>query len=228
MLHYGLDVHRKFTNYCVMDNGGAILAEGRCPTDELARHPAFSLKGEKRAVLEAGGNWHFVFDTLEPVVDELLLAHPLRVRAIAAARVKTDAIDARTLAHLLRSDLIPAAYVPPPKVREARETFRFRFDLVKQRSALKNRVHALLAKEGLTSPVTDLFGRHGRAWLTEAPLGVNQRWRVESYLRVLDQLTDEIRAAETTIRQRVSMDAQARASHLYPRRRPANRHGDPR
>jgi len=158
---------------------------------------------ESPVALEAGGNWHFVFDVLESVVDEVLLAHPLRVRAIAAARVKTDAIDARTLAHLLRSDLIPPAYVPPPKVREAREIFRFRFDLVKQRSALKNRVHALLAKEGLTSPVTDLFGHHGRAWLAEAPLGPNQRWRLESYLRVLDGLTEEIRQGETRIRQRV-------------------------
>jgi transposase len=216
LLHYGLDIHRRFTNYCVMDDAGVILSEGRCPTEELARHPAFSLKGRKRAVLEAGGNWHFVFDMLEPVVDEVLLAHPLRVRAIAAARVKTDAIDARTLAHLLRSDLIPAAYVPPPKVREAREIFRFRFDLVKQRSSLKNRVHALLAKEGLTSPVTDLFGRHGRAWLAEAPLGPNQRWRLESYLRVLDQLTDEIRRGEAIIRQRVELDGQARLLTSIP------------
>jgi len=55
--------------------------------------------------------------------------------------------------------------VPPPAVRELRERLRYRVDLVKQRTALKNRVHALLAKEGLASPVTDLFGREGRRWL---------------------------------------------------------------
>jgi hypothetical protein len=70
--------------------------------------------------MEAGANWPFVHDLIEPNVDKVLLAHPLRVRAIAAARVKTDAIDARTLAHLLRSDLIPAAYIPPPPVRGSR------------------------------------------------------------------------------------------------------------
>ena len=75
MLHYGLDVHRKYTNYCVMDDAGLILIEGKCPTDELGRHPPFALKGEKRAVLEAGGNWHFVYDMLEAVVDEVILAH---------------------------------------------------------------------------------------------------------------------------------------------------------
>jgi transposase len=167
------------------------------------------LKGEKKAVMEAGGNWHYLYDLLEPVVDELLLAHPLRVRAIAAARVKTDAIDARTLAHLLRSDLIPAAYIPPPAVREARELFRFRYDLVKQRVALKNRVHALLAKEGLNSPVTDMFGREGRRWLGELPLRTEKRARLDSFLRVLDCLTEEIRDADTRIKKAVAEDPRA-------------------
>jgi hypothetical protein len=71
-----------------MDDGGMILAEGKAVTQELTSHPAFSLKGEKRAVLEAGGNWHYLYELLEPAVNEVLLAHPLRVRAIAAARVK--------------------------------------------------------------------------------------------------------------------------------------------
>ena len=165
MLYYGLDVHKKYTTYCVLDDEGKILTEGRCPNEELPHHPAFSLKGRKRAVMEAGGNWYYVYDLPEPVVDELLLAHPLRVRAIAAARVKTDAIDARTLAHLLRADLIPAAYVPPPAVRELRELLRYRLDLVKQRTAVKNRVHALLAKEGFTSPFSDLLAaRAGGGW----------------------------------------------------------------
>ena len=212
MLHYGLDVHKKYTNICVMDDAGAILAEGRTATGELPCHPAFSLEGRKRVVMEAGANWPFVYDILEPAVEEVLLAHPLRVRAIAAARVKTDAIDARTLAHLLRSDLIPAAYIPPAPVREARELFRFRLDLVKQRIALKNRVHALLTKEGLTSPVTDVFGREGRRWLDELPLSCEKRARLDSFLRVLDCLTTEIKEADSRIK--VAVDDDPRANLL--------------
>jgi hypothetical protein len=49
-----------------MDDQGTIIDEGRALTAELPAHPAFSLKGEKRAVMEAGGNWHFVYDILEP------------------------------------------------------------------------------------------------------------------------------------------------------------------
>src|SRR5207244_12627282 len=129
---------KNYTSYCIMEDDGAVLLEGRCPNDELPG--IFSLRGEKQAVLEAGGNWYYVYDLLDPCVDRLMLAHPLRVRAIAAARVKTDAIDARTLAHLLRSDLIPESYVPPAAVRELRELLRSRYDLVKQRTALQNRV----------------------------------------------------------------------------------------
>ncbi len=198
MLHYGLDVHRKYTSICVMDDGGLILAEGKAITQELTSHPAFSLEGEKRVVLEAGGNWHYLYELLEPAVNE------------------TDAIDARTLAHLLRADLIPAAYIPPPAVRESWELFRFRYDLVKQRSALKNRVHALLAQEGLNSPFTDLFGRHGREWMAQLALADSKRTRLESFLRVLDGFTAEIQAADKTILERVKMDEKAKLLMTIP------------
>jgi transposase len=209
VLNYGLDVHKRYTTFSVMDDTGVILAEGRCPNDELPLHPAFSLRGRKRGVMEASGNWYHMFDLLEPAFDTLLLAHPLRVRAIATARVKTDAIDARTLAHLLRSDLIPAAYIPGPEVRELRELLRYRLDLVKQRTALKNRVHALLAKDGLHSPYTDAFGRQGRHWLIALDLSPAKRRRVDGFLRVLDSVTQEIREAELTLRRQAELDPRA-------------------
>ncbi|MCI0438508.1 MAG: IS110 family transposase [Chloroflexi bacterium] len=202
MLNYGLDVHKRYTTFCVMDDAGNILKEARCANAELPLHPAFSLKGKKRATIEAGGNWYAVYDSLEPLVDELILAHPLRVRAIAAARVKTDEIDARTLAHLLRSDLIPAAYVPPRDIRDLREFLRFRHDLVRKRTSTKNQVHALLAKEGHISPASDLFGVKGRRWMDELPLPEQQRYQLRGYQRVLDCLTEEIHEADRIIKRK--------------------------
>lgn len=217
MLNYGLDVHKRYTTFCLMDERGVVLQEGSCRNEELALHPAFSLKGEKRAVMEAGGNWYCMFDRLEPAVDELLLAHPLRVRAIAAARVKTDKIDARTLAHLLRADLIPPAYVPPKAVRQLRELLRYRQDLVKQRTALKNRVHALLAREGYAAPFTDLFGASGRRWLSELGLGQQQqRYQLDGYLRVLDCLTEQIRDVDKLVAKRCSEDQAAKLLTTIP------------
>lgn len=216
MLNYGLDVHKRYTTFCVMDDKGSILQQGSCPNDELPFHPAFSLKGEKRAVMEAGGNWYALFDRLEPVVQGLFLAHPLRVRAIAAARVKTDKIDARTLAHLLRADLIPAAYVPPKEIRRLRELLRYRQDLVKQRTALKNRVHSLLAKEGLASPFSDLFGLAGRRWLATLDLAEQQRYQLEGYLRVLDCVVVQIKDAESRVRNECDAIPNARLLRSIP------------
>ena len=216
MLNYGLDVHKRYTTFCVMDDQGKILMQGRSPNDELPLHPAFALKGEKRAVLEAGGNWYALYDSLEPVVEELILAHPLRVRAIASARVKTDQIDARTLAHLLRTDLIPAAYIPPRQTRDQRELLRYRQDLVKQRSALKNRVHALLAKEGQLPPFSDLFGTEGRCWLEQLNLREQQRYQLQGYLSVLDCLTQQIRDADTRVRRTCQLTPEAKLLLAVP------------
>lgn len=215
MLHYGLDVHKRYTTFCVMDERGAILREGRCLNDQL---PGVFLEGEggRSAVMEAGPNWGYLYDIIEPLVDRLLLAHPLRVRAIAEARVKTDAIDARTLAHLLRADLIPAAYVPEPVIRRRRELLRYRMDLVKQRTAMKNRVHALLAHVGALSPVTDLFGVKGRRWLAQVPLDAQRAYELTGYLRVLDCLGAEIAEATLRIRAAAGADHQAQLLMTIP------------
>jgi transposase len=185
-----------------MDDAGNIVKEARCSNDDLPHHPAFALKDKKRATIEAGGNWYAIYDRLEPLVDELILAHPLRVRAIASARVKTDEIDARTLAHLLRADLIPAAYVPPREIRDLREFLRFRHDLVRKRTATKNQLHAMLAKEGYVYPASDLFGAKGRAWLAELPLREQQQYQLRGYLKVLDCLTEEIRDIDQIVRKK--------------------------
>ena len=98
--------------------------------------------GEARVALEATYGWEWLAELLEDAGYELHLAHPLRTKAIAAARVKTDAVDARTLAHLLRADLLPEAYIAPRELRDLRELLRHRVALTRMRSALKNRVRA--------------------------------------------------------------------------------------
>jgi transposase len=90
----------------------------------------------------------------------------LRTRAIAAARVKTDAIDAKMLAHLLRTGLLPEAYIAPPELRDLRELLRHRMVLVRLRTSVKNRVHALLARQGILPDHSDLFSTAGRKYLT--------------------------------------------------------------
>lgn len=86
------------------------------------------------------------------------MAHPFKVKLIAEARIKTDTIDATTLAHLLRLDYLPTAYIP---LREVREILRHRAKLVVTRTVVKNRIHALLTENGVRHGFSDLFGRRG-------------------------------------------------------------------
>ena len=105
--YLGLDVHKVRTQYCLMDPTGEILREGKVPTQEAAGPIA---DADTAVVLEATGSWHFAYDALVATGATVKLAHPARVKAIASARIKTDKIDARILAHLLRTDLIPDSW----------------------------------------------------------------------------------------------------------------------
>jgi transposase len=108
-----------------------------------------------------------MYDVLEEGAEKIVMAHPKRVKAIAAAKVKTDKIDATILAHLARADLLPTAYVPPTEIRELRDLVRHRSKLVRDRTRYKNRVHYILSRYNLHSPCSDLFGKKGRAFLVE-------------------------------------------------------------
>jgi transposase len=198
MEYIGLDVHRHYTVYTRVDEGGHVLAQEKVANGELpvaigqAHLPC-------RVVLEAMGNWGYIVDLLEPVVQEVVLAHPLQVRAIAAAKVKTDKVDATILAQLLRADLIPRAYLAPPEVRELRDLLRLRASLVRLRTTVKNKVHAVLAKRGLRVPVTDLFGRKGRCWLAQQWFPPVHRQAVHAYLAVIDALDGQVAAVSEEI-----------------------------
>lgn len=130
---------------------------------------------------------------------ELHLAHPLRTEAIAAARLKTDAVDARTLAHLLRTDLLPEAYIAPRELRDLR-------DLLRHRVALKQRVGAILAKHGVARPYSDLFGPGGLRFLEQLELREGPRRRLDSLLSLIGDLDREIDATSREIDQRAKAD----------------------
>ena len=191
MEYIGLDVHRHYTVYARVDEHGEVVEQGRVKNGAL---PAAIVDEGRpcRVVLEATANWGYVADLLEPLAEEVVLAHPLQVRAIAAAKVKTDKVDATILAQLLRGGLIPRAYLAPAEVRELRDLLRLRASLVRVRTTVKNKVHAVLAKRGLEVPVTDLFGRKGRRWLGEQRLSQVHRQAVDAYLAVIDVLDAQI------------------------------------
>ncbi len=131
-------------------------------------------------------------DTLVELGWEVLVADAQKVKGVAPLACKTDHIDAQVLAVLSHRDLVPAIWLPDPRVRAEREQARFRLHLVKHRSMLKHRIHATLITFGHPCPVSDLFGVAGRELLDR--LAIPQPWRgtVDASLALIDDLERQI------------------------------------
>jgi transposase len=200
MIYVGIDLHRKRSQIAALDEQGTELLSRRVANDpEALRGILTELGGELKVALEATYGWEWLADLLEAEGHELHLSHPLRTKAIAAARVKTDAVDARTLAHLLRTDLLPEAYVAARELRDLRDLLRHRVVLTRMRSALKNRVHALLARQGIQTAHADLFGQGGRRYLAALALREPTRRRLDSLLNLIGDFDREIELAKGEI-----------------------------
>lgn len=217
-MHYvGFDIHKRYTFYTQMDEAGRIQRQGRLPNSREALGTFFADVGEPaRVVMEASINWYHLYDLLETLDIPVTLAHPSRTRAIAEAKVKTDKVDSATLAHLLRADLVPAAYIPPREIRDLRELLRYRGALVRLQTMVKNRIHALLLKHGYQAPVQDVFGIRGRQWLTTLPLRPVYQQALQGFLAVLDTLQDQIRATTTAIDREARTTPQAQLLCTLP------------
>src|SRR5437016_5983094 len=170
----GIDLHRSRSHVAVIDDGGDVLLSRRIINDpETFLELLAEIDGDCRIALEATYGWEWLADVLQDAGYELHLAHPLRTKAIASARVKTDAVDAKTLAHLLRTDLLPEAYIAPRELRDLRDLLRHRVALTRMRAALKNRTKTVReAADHLIEPSSTArhSGPPGAAeWMTGTP-----------------------------------------------------------
>lgn len=146
----GWDVHKKKCHGVIMDESGEVLEDEEFENSLLGVESFFQGYEDAEVVIEASFSWRSTFERLEKMGLEVKLARPSKVRAIAEAKIKTDSIDARILAHLLRADLIPESYIPRKEIRELRDKVRLRAELVKEKSRLKNKIHAELEKNRIT------------------------------------------------------------------------------
>jgi transposase len=119
----------------------------------------------------------------------------MKAKAIASARIKTDTIDAGVLADLLRSNMLPESYHAPAPVRAWKEEVRLRMSLVRLRVQVKDKIHALLWKQGIRSPYT-LFSKKGLAWLDVQVFSREAAVAQRTYRETLALLDRQIAEAE--------------------------------
>lgn len=187
----GLDVHRHFAEIAILE--GKEERQLRISTEPQAlREFARSLRPDDQVVLEATANTWPIADLLVERAGKVVVSNPLRTRAIADAKIKTDKVDAKTLAQLLAADFIPEVWVPDPATRALRGRIARHRALVQQRTRLRNQIHAALIRSLVSCPYSDVFGVAGRRWLAEAALASHERAGVESALRLHDSFEAEI------------------------------------
>jgi transposase len=204
MLYAGLDLSRKRLDFCLLDSEGATVEVGAAPPDadgllgltqRLDRH-----REPIHAAIESMNGARFVHDRLELQGWQVEIADAQKVKGLAPLACKTDRIDAWVLAELTRRDLVPAIWLPDPMVRAERERARWRLHLVRHRSSLKQRVHAVLLTHGKPCPVSDLFGVRGRQLLRQLDLPEPWQGSIEASLRLIDELDREIGDCERELR----------------------------
>lgn len=202
MAHFvGIDLHRNSSQVVALDEGGErVFSRKLCNRPQVIIDVLSRLR-EPRVAVEATYGWEWLIELLEDHGIAHTLSHPTATKAIAAARVKTDAVDATTLAQLVRVDMLPAAYIASREIRDERGVIRHRVALTQLRTSLKNRVHAVIAAHGGRIAYHDLFGPGGRRELARLPVRPAARSRIASYLRLIDQLDAEITATRHEISQ---------------------------
>ena len=200
----GIDYHKAYSVYCVLDAQGSNLERGRI---DHARPEDFRTLMRRWAgchvVFEASMNWHWLFEILEREVpsERIVLANPFKTRIIAEAQIKTDKVDARILADLLRGRLVSSVHIAGRETRQIREVLRQRCFFVRQRTMLRNRIHRLLGgqHEVKLPQCSDLFGHKGVGFLERLELPAPARLLLIQQLTLLKELAVRIREDEKTL-----------------------------
>jgi transposase len=150
MYYIGLDVHKRTISYCVKDAAGQVHQEGkigstRCELDAWIK----TVPQPRMIAMEATIFTGWIYDHLLRHAEKIKVAHPLMLRAIAAAK-KNDKIDAAKIADCLRCDFLPECHMASTAIRDRRRTLRYRSLLVRQMVQMKNRVSGLLLETGVS------------------------------------------------------------------------------
>src|SRR6201986_3614944 len=151
MYYIGLDIHKKTISFCVKDAAGCVHQEGKIGSSRRELDAwVRSLPQPRMMAMEATIFTGWIYDHLLPHADSVKVAHPLMLRAIAAAKKKNDRIDAAKIADCLRCDFLPECHMAPTEIRDRRRILRYRSLVVKQMVQMKNRVSGLLMETGVS------------------------------------------------------------------------------
>lgn len=183
----GLDVHKDSTYATILDSDGKIVNQTRMSNEKVLSYLAHFNVG--KVAMESSNQVASLYRQLASKGYSVSVSHPKKTRYIAEAKIKSDRVDSKAIAELVRLDALPLAYMPDEETAMLREKVRRRAFLVRERVKLRVKIKSILTYEGIKPPSDHgLFTEKGKAWLHTLDLE-----SVESYLRILDVLDDEVK-----------------------------------
>lgn len=196
----GIDIHRTFGEVVIWERG-VLRHAGRVDMTRTGLEGlGKALLATDEVVIEATGNCMAVSRVLSAFVARVVIANPLQVKAIAHAHVKTDKVDAGTLASLHAAGFLPEIWTPDPRTERMRRLTARRYQVVRHRTRIKNEVHAILHAHLIPRcPHADLFNGRGRAWLSRQPVPDDERAAIERHVRELDRLQEDLKDLDREI-----------------------------
>ncbi|MGA2873899.1 MAG: IS110 family transposase [Nitrososphaerales archaeon] len=209
-MYAAIDLHQKTVQLVLKDEQGQITSETKIAKD--AKNILEFLDGsDATVVMESGYNHEYIYDLLKEEGYDVKVARPLMVKAIAYAKVKNDKVDARMLADLLRSGMIPECYIPSTETRELRDLARRRHYFVSTRTMFKNKIHAELSRRWIDCNKSDLSTEAGRKRLSSLRIAA-----VDDYLDSIQFLDEKIGELDSQIKEEALQDKYAKLLVTVP------------
>ena len=216
-MYVGLDVHKSFTQGCILDKEGNVILEHKFKNDPHSMDMfLLNVLKDSKIVLESCSCWQFVYDYLNDAGYDVVLANPLQVHLIAKSRKKTDKHDAKILADLLRTNLLPTSYAAPKDIRDERQITRHRASLVYMGAQIKNKINAIILRHGIEHGYSDLLGKAGTDYLRSLDLPMCDRFELEDYLSMLRHVETSVSKTQERVEDYVEHNPHARLLMTIP------------
>lgn len=197
----GLDVHKRFIVACGLTSDGEVAFRDRfdCTPQAIVTFCQQNLTKDDHVALEVTTHSSSVARLMLPLVGRVVISNPTRTRAIAAATVKTDSVDAKTLANLLRSRYLPEVWLPDPDTEQLRRIVSLRSQLAGARTRYTNRIRSVLQQLMIEVPTRRLDARDARVMLESADLPPCERLEIDTLLALIDATNSRIDQIDTEI-----------------------------
>jgi transposase len=215
MVMAAIDIGKTLLQAASLDEESGLTSEARLTADRPSLHArvdGFESRLETVAI-EATTGWKWIARELLERGVEVRLLDPgeAAARKGKKRRAKTDRLDARFLLSLLAAGMAPEAWLPPTEIQQLRALTRTRKALVDERTAMAERVQALLFHEGWPCQRGRLLTRTGRQWVSALSLEPAIRLLLDALLGVIDDLDRRLAPLEGELSRRAQQDRRLQA-----------------